>query len=112
MVGIDIVETNRFIDKFDNRIFSENEIKYAKSFASPHIHLAGFWCAKEAFLKAIGTGITSLLLNQIEVCHNTNNSPYLKIPENLLSKFNLKNKQIEISISHTNNNAIAICIIS
>lgn len=106
-IGIDIVDTNRFKSGNLSRIFSESEISYANKFASPHIHLAGFWCAKEAFLKAYGTGITSLNLSDIYVDHASSGAPTLVIPDS----FNIPQDKIKISISHTNDTATAICII-
>lgn len=60
-VGIDIVKIQRienmitrFKDHFKNRIFTENEIAYADSFANPYGHYAMRFAAKEAFLKSVG----------------------------------------------------------
>ena len=60
-IGIDIIEAERF-KGMDNakleRMFSHREVEYfkRKNFAPETI--AGIFCAKEAFFKALGVGIT------------------------------------------------------
>ncbi|MGN1162961.1 MAG: holo-ACP synthase [Christensenellales bacterium] len=110
MIGIDIVETNRF-EKANPKMFNKVEIDYAFKHSDPHVHLAGFWAAKEAFFKAIGTGITSLSLDNIYVLHDEKQRPFLCVDEKIKRKLNIVDKTIEISISHTKQNAVAICII-
>lgn len=113
MVGIDIIETKRFKEQKPcfAKMFCEHELEYANKFSDPHVHLAGFWAAKEAFLKALGTGITTLELNKICVLHDENNKPYLEIDDDLKQKLGVQDKTFEISISHTKEIAASICII-
>jgi holo-[acyl-carrier protein] synthase len=61
--GIDIVEVprvaaaiERFGDRFLQRIFTENEIKYCRSKANHNERFAARFAAKEAGMKALGTG--------------------------------------------------------
>ena len=113
MIGIDIIETKRFKEQKPcfAKMFCEHELEYANKFSDPHVHLAGFWAAKEAFLKALGTGITTLELNKICVLHDENNKPYLEIDDDLKQKLGVQDKTFEISISHTKEIAASICII-
>lgn len=113
MIGIDVVETKRFVDEKQSfeKMFCESELEYARKSIEPHVHLAGFWAAKEAFFKALGTGITTLGLNKICVLHDKNHKPYLFIDDQTRQKFDLLGKDIEISISHTKQIAVSICII-
>ncbi len=110
MVGIDITETERF-KNINERIFAKSELDYARRFIDPHVHLAGFWSAKEAFLKALGIGITTLNLSEIYVSHSNDGVPVLIVPEDYKEKYGLMDKKIEISISHTPTTAVAVCII-
>ena len=62
-IGIDVVQNERiraslqrFGDRFINRIYTEEEIRYCKKCANPEIHFAARFAAKEAGFKAIGTG--------------------------------------------------------
>lgn len=61
--GIDIVEIERIArsiaehgDRFLERVFTENERKYAQGAKRRNEHLAARFAAKEAVMKALGTG--------------------------------------------------------
>src|SRR5262245_19245948 len=52
-----IAETiERYGDRFVLRIFSDNEVAYCRRRRVPAIHFAGRFAAKEAAMKALGTG--------------------------------------------------------
>ena len=59
-IGIDLVECDRFLDWSafkKQRIFTKKELEYADADnANAEKHLANFWAAREAALKALGTG--------------------------------------------------------
>jgi holo-[acyl-carrier protein] synthase len=58
----------RFGDRFVRRIFTEGEIAYCMRRRVPSIHLAGRFAAKEAAMKALGTGHTpEVLWRDVEV---------------------------------------------
>ena len=64
-VGIDIIDIKRiksiiekFGDRFFERILTEKEIAYCKSYSKPELHFAGRFASKEAYSKSIGTGIS------------------------------------------------------
>lgn len=114
MVGIDLVEINRFNelkdnDSFMNKVFNENEINYIKKRNYNLSTIAGLYASKEAFLKAIKKGINNYSLKDIEIYHDNNSAPYVKF-HNELEKFNDKN--ISLSISHDGDYAIAILFIN
>lgn len=48
----------RYGDKFLQRVFTEGEIAYCMQRRTPAIHFAGRFAAKEAAMKALGTGHT------------------------------------------------------
>ncbi|HHD82615.1 MAG TPA: holo-[acyl-carrier-protein] synthase [Bacteroidetes bacterium] len=107
-VGIDIIEIKRFDnlikrygDKFLKRIFTKNEIEYAKKRKNAE-SFAGMFAAKEAYIKACGT--KKLEFNEIEIIHDKNNKPLYKL--NFRTDYSLN-----LSISHNKTSAIAICII-
>ena len=67
---IDRIETAvaRFGDRFLHRVFTEGEIAYATRRRNPAPHLAGRFAAKEAAMKALGTGHSQgVLWRDIEV---------------------------------------------
>lgn len=88
-IGTDIVQIRRIElsirrwgNKFLNRIFTENERKTAEKLsAEPRMaYYAKRFAAKEAFSKALGTGIGSLSAwTEIEVIRGENGAPMLNI---------------------------------
>lgn len=113
MIGCDIVEISRiegsvkkFGDKFLDRILTPNEKAIFIEKGSPMSFLAGRFSAKEAVSKALGTGIAgSLSFTDIEILPDGNGKP-------VLSLRGLIDKGAEVSISHSKDNAIAVCFIS
>jgi holo-[acyl-carrier protein] synthase len=106
MVGIDIEQTQRFekmLKKFDKktllRVFSQTELDCCFSKKHPHIHLCGKFCAKEAFFKATNLKIP---FSKIEILNDTNGAPYIYIDNKQFSA--------DISISHTDEYAVAVVI--
>ena len=82
--GIDLVECGRFLDWSafkKQRIFTKKELEYADNDnANSEKHLANFWAAREAFLKAIGTGFgDDIAFSDVSVVHNDNGRPELLI---------------------------------
>ncbi len=58
----------RFGDRFLQRVFTEGEIAYCTQRRTPAIHFAGRFSAKEAAMKALGTGHSQeVLWRDIEV---------------------------------------------
>ncbi len=83
-VGIDLVECGRFLDWSafkKQRIFTKKELEYADNDnANSEKHLANFWAAREAFLKALGTGFgDDISFSDVSVVHNDLGRPELLI---------------------------------
>ena len=114
MIGIDIIAISRieksiekFGDKAKNRFMSKNEQNLAKKVES----IAGIWAAKEAFSKAIGSGIgVEFSFLDIEILKDKKGKPIINIINDNL-KIRLKNKKIDLSITHDGGFAIAAVII-
>ena len=73
MVGIDIADVSRiaqavdrFGDRFLNRVFTVEEIRYAERKKNKYQSLAGRFAAKEAFMKAVGRGLSWKEINVLE----------------------------------------------
>jgi len=118
-IGIDITEVSRIKESIDmygqsflSRIYTSSEIAYCESFAQNSMsHYTGFFSAKEAFSKALGTGIgQNCSFLSLEISHDSHGKPCIIINESL--KELIKDCQIDLSISHTNNMAIAFVILS
>lgn len=110
--GVDITEVNRLRratlkwgDEFLNRVFTKEELVNAKVRASIYQHLAGRFAAKEAIFKALND--KHLSWKDIQIVNNKEGKP---IVEMLNSKG--KNMDIQISISHVKNYAVANAIIT
>ena len=99
-LGTDIIEIARiedsiaeFGDHFLKRHFTLVEIAYCLSFKRPAERFAGRFSAKEAIVKALGTGFTKIGFLDIEIVNNPQGAPVAKV-------FPLPNEQFMISISH------------
>jgi holo-[acyl-carrier protein] synthase len=49
---------DRWGERFTRRLFTDDELRYCLSKSRPEVHLAARFAAKEAFLKALGTGLS------------------------------------------------------
>lgn len=83
-IGIDLVECDRFLDWSafkKQRIFTKKELEYADADnANAEKHLANFWAAREACLKALGTGFgDDIAFSDVSVIHDEAGRPELLI---------------------------------
>jgi len=111
-IGIDIIEIDRvksavrkYGKKFLQRIFTERELKYCssrKAYRFPE--MAARFAAKEAYSKAIGTGIVGIKYKEIEVINNKNGKPHIALGGRI-------KKNIHISLSHSLNCAVASVVV-
>lgn len=110
-IGVDIEDIKRFENKsqiFLDKIFTKGEQEYCMQKPNPASHFAVRFCAKEAVTKALNSmNIRQPQLNKIEVCHDENNCPKIK-----LSGKEYDNLTIEVSLSHDQTKAIAFVVIS
>ena len=116
--GIDMIEVERVAEKimknngFRELVFSETEIVYCERMTHKYQHYAARFAAKEAFLKAIGTGWTSgLQLNKIEVVHDSLGKPAIRLDPEMLKALPFHFDRVHLSMSHLQNIATAIVII-
>ena len=86
-LGTDIVNVKR-LEKilkkknkaFKTRIFSKNEILYCDKKNNPYPFYAKRYAAKEAFSKALGTGIRKgINFKDIEISNNNHGKPYINL---------------------------------
>jgi len=105
-IGIDIVDIGRFkkfkkTSGFLKRVFSKKELDYCFSFKDAAAHLAGFFAAKEAVVKACGKKIN---IFDVEVRHDRFGKPEIY-------KKNKKFKSALTSITHTKKIACALVLL-
>lgn len=119
-IGTDIVEVSRieasvaqFGDDFAKRILAESEFaSYQQSHIKPRF-LAKRFAAKEAFSKALGTGLRApATFQNIAVSHDDLGKPILVLAKELQALLIAKNiTQTHISISDEKNLAAAFVIL-
>jgi holo-[acyl-carrier-protein] synthase len=76
--SLDIVRIQNFVDneRFLSKYFTEYEVAYCNQTINRTMRMAGLYCAKEAFVKALGIGIGGgIPLNEIEINHDKNGKP-------------------------------------
>jgi holo-[acyl-carrier protein] synthase len=118
-VGIDIIEVERIALRvgrdsgFRDLVFSKNEIMYCESKAFPFQHFAARFAAKEAFLKAVGTGWdTGLSFHEIEILNDPKGKPTIRISgETGKQLLPLGIRTIHVSMSHLKSTATAVVIL-
>lgn len=113
-IGTDIIEISR-VEKaakrkyFLRRLFTEREMDYLNGKASEST--AGYFCAKEAVAKALGTGFSGIALTDIEIVKN-NSVPGVILHGAAKAVADSKGvNNIQLSISHCREYATAVAIL-
>ena len=121
-IGVDIID-NRRVEKiikkygkrFKKRCFSEKEILIYKKKSNQTNFFAKRYAAKEAFAKALGTGLTKgMSWKDIEVDNDNYGKPFIVLHNNALTTFNILSKskgKIQLSLSDEKNYSVANVII-
>lgn len=122
-IGNDILDINRFesfVSKFDNsrleRVFTKNEIALSLSRKTSKVtFLAGRFAVKEAFAKAVGTGIGEFVkLNEVETIYNDKGKPVVVLhgkTQDFFIETCGDNSNIHVSIAHTITTVTAVIVI-
>ncbi len=116
--GTDIIEVERIKkaieklgDKFLNEVYTKNEIEYCESKnIKKYEHYAARFAAKEAIFKAISPTLNNkydLTWLDMEIFNNEQGRPYVTLNK---EKINMT-VEIDISLSHIKDYAIANCIV-
>lgn len=116
-IGTDVVEIyrlkkviNEWGNSFLEKIFTENELRYAQARKDFVQHLAARFAAKEAVAKAISTGWSGIFRwKDVEVNNDKNGKPSISLAGKLREK--LADHKIYISLSHSENIVVAIAVI-
>ena len=120
-IGTDVVENvriNKAIrnNKFINRVFSEKEISLSKKYKNKSNYYSKRFAAKEALVKAIGTGIRyNINFKDISIINDRLGKPKFDIINKLKifleKKFKLNNLEIFLSLSDEKKYSIAFVVI-
>ena len=115
-IGTDIIEIDRFqkdgkplADRFMVRCFTKQEREYLKN---RHIqNIAGYFAAKEAVAKALGTGFVGFAPSAVEVCRNEAGKPEIVLHDGAAKIADAAGiTNIEVSISHCKTMATAMAV--
>ena len=119
--GVDIIKNSRInnslkIKGFLNRIFTEKEIQQGKKIKNKINFYAKRFAAKEAFVKAIGTGFRSdINFIDIEIKNYKNGKPYISLSKKLNNflqkKFKIQKYKVFLSLSDEKDYSIAFVVI-
>lgn len=113
LVGIDLVEIDRIKKAMENprflrRVLGKTEYSQLEIRGFPAQSVAASFSAKEAFSKAIGTGLCGFALHEVELIRLPNGKPELKLSGNALQIAQRKNLSFSVSVTHTKNYAAAV----
>ena len=117
-VGTDLVEVDRIKKllsrpRFWSRVFGEQERTYLLALSSACMAQSAAACfaAKEAFGKAMGTGISSFSLTEVQVIHAENGAPSLHLSGKAKALSDkLGYTKFSLSLAHTKRYATATLI--
>jgi holo-[acyl-carrier protein] synthase len=118
--GIDIAEVPRIAaairrhgERFLRRVFTEREIAYCESKANRTERYAARFAAKEAAMKALGTGWNhGVRWRDVEVCRQPGGRPTIVFQgKSAAIAAKLEVKHVALSLSHTAEQAIAQVIL-
>lgn len=119
-LGVDIVEIARMrailerTPNFRIRVYSEDERAYCDATATPEVHYATRFAAKEAVLKALGTGFSGGIgFRDVEVRRTTKGRPYVVLSgraKEVAAEQGVRELPLSLSYTHTDAVACAMAI--
>ncbi|MCQ2914962.1 MAG: holo-ACP synthase [Alphaproteobacteria bacterium] len=120
-IGIDLVDSrrieklyNKFGVSFLNKIYTENEINYCekKAVSKKILSYSSRFAAKEAFSKAIGTGMSGISWIDIETNSSSSGKPTMNITGKAKEKLKaLSRNDISINVSLTDEQPYAMAMV-
>ena len=118
-LGVDVVEIpriekalSRFGERFLKRILTAREISWLAGRGHFPARVAALFAAKEACAKALGTGLSGLSWQEMEVIHEESGRPVLRLSGAALRRFQaLGGQRVHLSLSHERKYAVAVVIL-
>jgi holo-[acyl-carrier protein] synthase len=116
-VGIDLVRVSRIREaierhpeRFRKRVFLPSEVEFCESLADKYPSYAARFAAKEAFSKALGTGLGGAVgWQEIEVLDNERTRPGIRTSGR--AAVILGSRRVHLSISHLDDYATAVVVL-
>lgn len=118
-LGVDIVEIERMrlalerTPRLRERVFSEEERRYCDKRSRPEIHYALRFAAKEAVLKALGTGFAGMRFTDVEVVRESSGRPVPKLSgraAEYAAEIGVVEMHLSLSFTHTTAVASAVAL--
>ncbi|MBC8570090.1 holo-ACP synthase [Zongyangia hominis] len=112
--GIDLIEIKRMgrcshREHFMERVFSSEERALFAGKKEPLPTIAANFAAKEAFAKALGTGVRGFALREVSALRDTLGRPYLHLTGRAEALARRMGLRFSVSMSHTK--AYAVCVV-
>jgi holo-[acyl-carrier protein] synthase len=116
-LGVDIVEIDRMREalrrhpRMKERIFSADERAYCDRRNKPEVHYALRFAAKEAVLKALGTGFAGMTFQDVEVVRDSGGRPSPRLHGRAAEVAEgLGVVEMHLSLSYTHTTAVASAV--
>ena len=114
-IGSDLVRIERFKrpltqEHFLERIFTEEERKLLKESGDPVTFAAGRWAAKEAVVKALGTGFVGCEPGEISIERNERGAPGVHLL-GTAAQLLMPGERILVTITHEKDYAAAFAVL-
>lgn len=118
-LGVDIVEIDRMAAALERhpgmreRLFSDQERAYCEKRNKPEVHYALRFAAKEAVLKALGTGFAGMKFTDVEVVRDAGGRPAPRLSgraAEVAEQIGVRELHLSLSYTHTTAVASAVAI--
>jgi holo-[acyl-carrier protein] synthase len=117
-LGLDLVEIARVAESlerhgqaFAERILHPDEERARLGTAEGAAHLAGLFAAKEAVMKALGTGMAGAAFREIAILNRPGGEPYVRLEGRALETANRRSvREWHVSITHSRTMAAAVAV--
>ncbi len=119
-LGVDVVDISRMeriikrSPAFTARVFSEAERSYCNNNALASAHYAARFAAKEAVVKALGTGFSDgIVVRDVEIVHTAHGRPVVVLhgrAKEIADERHICEIPVSLSFTHSHAVACAVCI--
>ena len=110
MVEISRIKNSMAKKGFIERVLGPTERVSLGRRGMPAQSVAAAFCAKEAFGKALGCGISGFGMREVEVLHDSNGKPYIKLTGRAKQLADIRKLSFELSLTHTKSYAVAVVV--
>lgn len=118
-MGVDIQSVSQFREilernkqGFYKKIFTDQEIEYCQKYRDPSQHFAARWAVKEAFFKAMGTGVTNgYTFQDVQTLNLKSGKPIISLKGKTKQDVEKLDLKSHVSISHSDEYAVSVVLL-